>query len=211
MNNNLDHRTLYRFPWSLADNAIAWLEPTSKCNLRCEGCYRNHVDRHKTIDEIDADLDVFARKRMAWIAVLGLFSLTLVSCAAPPRTGRESVVEEAKALGNRYFETLKQGDEEAASKLYSPLFFDAIPRERWSSQRASFHGMLGHYQAHKLLISRSSILMGGIETGNCVALTYHVTYSKQATRETLTVCVPLHGGDPLIVSHIINDLFGRPI
>ena len=36
----IDHRELYRLPWSLPDNAIAWLEPTKKCNLACFGCYR---------------------------------------------------------------------------------------------------------------------------------------------------------------------------
>ena len=34
----LDHRRLYRLPWSLTDNVIAWLEPTKECNIHCEGC-----------------------------------------------------------------------------------------------------------------------------------------------------------------------------
>ncbi len=59
----LDHRSLYRLPWSLSDNAIAWLEPTAKCNLYCEGCYRANVDRHKSLAEVAADLDVFERQR----------------------------------------------------------------------------------------------------------------------------------------------------
>jgi pyruvate-formate lyase-activating enzyme len=54
---------LYRLPWSLTDNAIAWLEPTAKCNLTCEGCYRANVDSHKPLQEIAADLDTFARYR----------------------------------------------------------------------------------------------------------------------------------------------------
>jgi hypothetical protein len=61
----LDHRRLYRLPWSLPDNAIAWLEPTAKCNLACEGCYRANVDAHKSLAEVAADLDVFARYRTA--------------------------------------------------------------------------------------------------------------------------------------------------
>jgi pyruvate-formate lyase-activating enzyme len=59
----LDHRDLYRLPWTLSDNAIAWLEPTMKCNLACEGCYRANVNEHKSLDEVAADLDVFARYR----------------------------------------------------------------------------------------------------------------------------------------------------
>jgi len=59
----LDHRALYRLPWSFSDNVIAWLEPTAKCNLACEGCYRKNVDQHKPLEEIARDLDTFARYR----------------------------------------------------------------------------------------------------------------------------------------------------
>jgi pyruvate-formate lyase-activating enzyme len=59
----LDHRDLYRLPWNLSDNAIAWLEPTMKCNLACEGCYRANVNEHKSLEEVAADLDVFERYR----------------------------------------------------------------------------------------------------------------------------------------------------
>ncbi len=60
----LDHRELYRLPWSATDNAIAWLEPTKKCNLACLGCYRENDPRgHKTLDEVSRDLDVFERYR----------------------------------------------------------------------------------------------------------------------------------------------------
>ena len=59
----LDHRQLYRFPWSSSDNVISWLEPTSKCNLSCEGCYRENVDSHKPLREVRKDLDVFNKLR----------------------------------------------------------------------------------------------------------------------------------------------------
>ncbi len=60
----VDHRQLYRLPWSLPDNAIAWLEPTKKCNLACLGCYRENDPRgHKTLAEVADDLDVFMRYR----------------------------------------------------------------------------------------------------------------------------------------------------
>lgn len=61
----LDHRTLYRLPWSLPDNAIAWLEPTQKCNLACLGCYRANVNEHKSLEEVSQELDVFERYRSA--------------------------------------------------------------------------------------------------------------------------------------------------
>ncbi|MDH7516596.1 MAG: radical SAM protein [Bacteroidota bacterium] len=57
---------LYRLPWSLTDNAISWLEPTSACNLACEGCYReNRKFSHKPLDVVARELDVFARLRRA--------------------------------------------------------------------------------------------------------------------------------------------------
>jgi hypothetical protein len=64
MTEQLDHRSLYRLPWSLPDNAISWLEPTAACNLYCEGCYRtNNPKSHKPLDEIAGDLDLFTRLR----------------------------------------------------------------------------------------------------------------------------------------------------
>ncbi|MEW5739926.1 MAG: radical SAM protein [Myxococcota bacterium] len=59
----LDHRALYRLPWSLSDNTIAWLEPTAKCNLACEGCYRENINSHKPMDEVRRELDVFEKWR----------------------------------------------------------------------------------------------------------------------------------------------------
>jgi hypothetical protein len=64
MSEQLDHRSLYRLPWSLTDNAISWLEPTAACNLYCEGCYRtNDPKSHKPLDEIADDLDLFTQLR----------------------------------------------------------------------------------------------------------------------------------------------------
>jgi pyruvate-formate lyase-activating enzyme len=54
----------YRLPWSLNDNVLAWLEPTKRCNLYCEGCYsRNEKGSDKSIEQIRSDLDVFTRNR----------------------------------------------------------------------------------------------------------------------------------------------------
>jgi hypothetical protein len=61
---NLDHRKLYRLPWSATDNIISWLEPTKQCNLYCHGCYSaNAPGSHKTLEAIAHDLDVFERFR----------------------------------------------------------------------------------------------------------------------------------------------------
>ena len=56
----LNHLDYYRLPWNLTDNIIHWLEPTAKCNLYCEGCYRlNEKDGHKSMEQVREDLDVF--------------------------------------------------------------------------------------------------------------------------------------------------------
>ncbi len=60
----LNHLDYYRLPWNLTDNSISWLEPTAKCNLHCEGCYRqNENNSHKSIAEIKQELDIFTSLR----------------------------------------------------------------------------------------------------------------------------------------------------
>ena len=59
----LDKRELYRFPWSKNDNPIAWLEVTDICDLHCEGCYRQRLTGHKTLDEIKEEILFFKRWR----------------------------------------------------------------------------------------------------------------------------------------------------
>jgi pyruvate-formate lyase-activating enzyme len=60
----LNQNDLYRLPWTLPDNAITWLEPTSACNLYCDGCYRkNEPNAHKSLEQIRRELDTFKRLR----------------------------------------------------------------------------------------------------------------------------------------------------
>ncbi len=64
MGSPLSHNDLYRLPWTLPDNAISWLEPTSMCNLYCDGCYRkNESNAHKSLDVVRKELDTFNRLR----------------------------------------------------------------------------------------------------------------------------------------------------
>jgi MoaA/NifB/PqqE/SkfB family radical SAM enzyme len=52
----------YRLPWNLADNAITWLEPTTCCNLACEGCYREKGD-HRPLEDVIAELESIKQLR----------------------------------------------------------------------------------------------------------------------------------------------------
>lgn len=63
----------YRLPWTLTDNVLAWLEPTKKCNIYCDGCYStNEPDSHKTLAQIRSDLDLFtAERRFDSVSIAG--------------------------------------------------------------------------------------------------------------------------------------------
>lgn len=65
-NHTLNHRELYRLPWNLSDNAISWLEPTSACNLACDGCYRENIhNSHKSLKVVKEEIETFIRLRNA--------------------------------------------------------------------------------------------------------------------------------------------------
>lgn len=59
----LEKRNLYRLPWSMNDNPIAWLEITDVCNIHCEGCYRQRMTGHKTLAEIETEIAFFKKWR----------------------------------------------------------------------------------------------------------------------------------------------------
>jgi hypothetical protein len=59
----LEKSKLYRLPWALNDNPIGWLEVTDICNMHCEGCYRQHLSGHKSLDEIKEEVRLFKQWR----------------------------------------------------------------------------------------------------------------------------------------------------
>jgi hypothetical protein len=59
----LEKRDLYRFPWSMNDNPIAWLEVTDICNLHCEGCYRQRLTGHKPLQQVKEEILFLKRWR----------------------------------------------------------------------------------------------------------------------------------------------------
>ncbi len=59
----VDKRAMYRLPWSMNDNAIAWLEVSDICNLACEGCYRQRISGHKTLEEVKEEVLFYKRWR----------------------------------------------------------------------------------------------------------------------------------------------------
>jgi len=48
---------LFRLPWTMADNAMTWLEPTRKCNITCDACFAiNNPDSEKSLSQIEKEL-----------------------------------------------------------------------------------------------------------------------------------------------------------
>ena len=60
-----DKEFLYRFPWSINDNPVGWVEVTDKCNIYCKGCYRNRMDGHKTLEAVKTEIDFMKKWRKA--------------------------------------------------------------------------------------------------------------------------------------------------
>jgi pyruvate-formate lyase-activating enzyme len=61
---SLDPKRYYRLPWTLNDNVIAWLEPTKRCNITCEGCYSgNDKKSDKSLEQIRSEMDIFVSRR----------------------------------------------------------------------------------------------------------------------------------------------------
>jgi hypothetical protein len=59
----LEKSDLYRLPWSMNDNPIAWLEVTDICNIQCDGCYRQRLTGHKSLEQIKEEILFFKRWR----------------------------------------------------------------------------------------------------------------------------------------------------
>lgn len=59
----LEKRDYYRLPWSMNDNPIAWIEVTDICNIHCEGCYRQQITGHKSLEQLKEEVDFFIKWR----------------------------------------------------------------------------------------------------------------------------------------------------
>ena len=58
----------YQLPWTENDNANGWIEPTTRCNLKCPGCYRgadkdDHVPYTLSLEEVKSQIDWFIKNR----------------------------------------------------------------------------------------------------------------------------------------------------
>ncbi len=57
-------REFYRLPWTMADNAMTWLEPTRFCNLKCDACFHfSDPLSHKSLKEIRFEMEQLMQLR----------------------------------------------------------------------------------------------------------------------------------------------------
>jgi hypothetical protein len=56
--------SLFRMPWTMADNALTWLCPTQKCNISCDACFSsNDPTSEKSLAQIEFEVDVMLKLR----------------------------------------------------------------------------------------------------------------------------------------------------
>ena len=60
----IDVSNLFHLPWTAADNAMTWLEPTRQCNMQCDACFHfNDPKSVKTIQQIKHEMDIMMSLR----------------------------------------------------------------------------------------------------------------------------------------------------
>lgn len=61
---SINAHKLFRLPWTMADNAMTWLEPTRKCNITCDACFAiNNPKSEKSLSQIKKELQTLLRLR----------------------------------------------------------------------------------------------------------------------------------------------------
>ena len=68
----IDTDQLFRLPWTRADNAMTWLEPTRKCNISCDACFAANDPRsEKSLEQIRHELEAMLRLRRCDAVLIG--------------------------------------------------------------------------------------------------------------------------------------------
>ena len=63
-NGAITAQQLFRLPWTMADNAMTWLEPTRFCNISCDACFaQSDPDSQKTLNQIKSEIETLLKLR----------------------------------------------------------------------------------------------------------------------------------------------------
>ncbi len=64
LHEEINTEKLFRLPWTMADNAMTWLEPTRQCNITCDACFAtNDPTSQKSLSQIEAELSIMLQLR----------------------------------------------------------------------------------------------------------------------------------------------------
>lgn len=68
----IDPSGLFRLPWTAADNAMTWLEPTRRCNITCDACFATNDPRsEKSVERFRQELEETLRLRRSDAVLIG--------------------------------------------------------------------------------------------------------------------------------------------
>ena len=112
---------------------------------------------------------------------------------------------DAEAVVGDLFDARRQGDRASVLPLYHPAFYEATPRETWSSMLDSLQSKLGSPAEETLDTWNVTVGTGDVGVGTYVTLVYQVEYAAASGTETLVLFSPAAGTRPGIIAHNINS------
>lgn len=133
--------------------------------------------------------------RMTVTALVAACVILIAGCALA-----RGVPEEAKAIGEQYYEAAKAMDLDRMVSLYSPSFYDLsnpkLTEAEWRARLAEMREKLGELEDYRLTDSSVRTFAGtGAPPGTYYELAYEVKYSKHKATEKITIFKPVNGGD----------------
>ena len=120
-------------------------------------------------------------KRIYFLISLLLLASLLIGCGTPQE------IEDAKGLGQSYYEALKANDFEKAMSFYSLEFFKSTSKGDTLQIMQNLSSKLGDLQSYEYDYYEKNSYVGTQGSYTRYNLYYDVIYSKGSSRETLTL------------------------
>jgi hypothetical protein len=133
----------------------------------------------------------------------------LRSAVAPEVT--DSRQQAAEAIADRYFRAFSEQDWDVVLSLYADEFFRKTPYWLFRDLLVKFGENLGEYRDRQLEECKDRHYTGAGESSPLTVLTYHVSYAKGSTAETLTLLGDGARAEPRIVGHQIDSAALLPV
>jgi hypothetical protein len=111
--------------------------------------------------------------------------------------------DEASAVAEKYFASMRGGDITGALSLYSERFYKATSRKTWLEFLNGVRARCGAPKSHSLKTWNVTKLFG-TDRGTRATLQYDVQYSTCKMSEKMTIFIP-DGGDGKIEGHLVTQ------